>query len=35
MQRTVLLAISLAVAAMVGSALAAPINYKTPDEAAD
>ncbi|MDI3564726.1 cytochrome c [Bradyrhizobium sp. Arg816] len=34
MQRTVLLAISLAVAAMVGSALAAPLNYKTPDEVA-
>ena len=34
MQRTVLLAISLAFAAVVGSAFAAPINYKTPDEVA-
>ena len=34
MQRTVRLAITLAVATMVGSALAAPVNYKTPDETA-
>jgi len=34
MQRTVLLAISLAFAAVVSSAFAAPINYKTPDEVA-
>jgi len=34
MQRTVLLAISLAFAAVVGSTFAAPINYKTPDEVA-
>jgi len=34
MQRIVLLAISLAFAAVVGSAFAAPINYKTPDEVA-
>src|SRR5690349_19987164 len=34
MQRTVLLASSLAVAAMVGSALAAPLNYMTTDEVA-
>ncbi|QOZ47541.1 cytochrome c [Bradyrhizobium sp. CCBAU 53340] len=34
MQRTVLLAFTLATAALVGSALAAPINYKTPDEVA-
>ena len=34
MQRTVLLALSLAFAAAVGTALAAPINYKTPDEIA-
>ncbi|MFK4727892.1 mono/diheme cytochrome c family protein [Bradyrhizobium niftali] len=34
MQRTVLLAISLAFAAVVGSAFAAPINYNTPDEVA-
>jgi mono/diheme cytochrome c family protein len=34
MQRTVLLAITLALAAIVGSALAAPVNYKTPDEVA-
>jgi len=34
MQRTVLLAISLVFAAVVGSAFAAPINYKTPDEVA-
>jgi mono/diheme cytochrome c family protein len=34
MQRTVLLAVSLGLAAALGSALAAPINYKTPDEVA-
>lgn len=34
MQRTVLGAIALAAAALVGSAIAAPINYKTPDETA-
>ena len=34
MQRTVLLAIALASVAAAGSALAAPVNYKTPDEAA-
>jgi mono/diheme cytochrome c family protein len=34
MQRTGLPAISLAFAAVVGSAFAAPINYKTPDEVA-
>ena len=34
MQRTVFLAITLALAAVVGSALAAPVNYKTPDEVA-
>jgi mono/diheme cytochrome c family protein len=34
MQRTVLLAASLALAAWIGSALAAPVNYKTPDEVA-
>ena len=34
MQRNVLLAILLAFAAVVGSALAAPVNYKTPDEVA-
>ena len=34
MQRTVFLAITLAVATMVGSALAVPVNYKTPDEVA-
>ena len=34
MQRTVLLAASLSLAALVGSALAAPVNYKTPDEVA-
>ena len=34
MQRTVLLATTLAVVATVGSALAAPVNYKTPDEVA-
>jgi len=34
MQRTVLLPITLAFAAMLGSALAAPINYKAPDEVA-
>ncbi|EJN13654.1 hypothetical protein PMI42_02984 [Bradyrhizobium sp. YR681] len=33
MQRTVLLAASLALATMAGAALAAPANYKTPDEA--
>ena len=34
MQRTVLSAMALALAAAVGSALAAPVNYKTPDEVA-
>jgi mono/diheme cytochrome c family protein len=34
MQRTVLLASSLTFAVVVGSALAAPVNYKTPDEVA-
>ena len=34
MQRTVLLAASLAFAALLGSALAAPVNYKIPDEIA-
>ena len=34
MQRNVLLAVSLGLAAWVGSALAAPVNYKTPDEVA-
>jgi mono/diheme cytochrome c family protein len=34
MQRTVLLAVSLTFAVVVGSALAAPVNYKTPDEVA-
>ncbi|WFU73940.1 MULTISPECIES: cytochrome c [unclassified Bradyrhizobium] len=34
MQRTVLLAASLVFVALLGSALAAPINYKTPDEVA-
>jgi mono/diheme cytochrome c family protein len=34
MQRTVLLASTLAFAALLGSALAAPVNYKTPDEVA-
>ncbi|WBL80083.1 cytochrome c [Bradyrhizobium xenonodulans] len=34
MQRTVLLAVSLAFAAVAGSALAASVNYKTPDEVA-
>ena len=34
MQRTVLLTVPLALAAAVGAALAAPINYKTPDEVA-
>lgn len=34
MQRTVLLAVMLALAAVAGSALAAPANYKTPDEVA-
>jgi mono/diheme cytochrome c family protein len=34
MQRTVLGAIALAAVAWVGSTLAAPINYKTPDETA-
>ncbi len=32
MQRSVLLAITLSLAALVGSAIAAPVNYKTPDE---
>lgn len=34
MQRTVLLAITLGLAAAMGSALAAPIDYKTPEEVA-
>ncbi|MDH2402378.1 cytochrome c [Bradyrhizobium sp. SSUT18] len=34
MHRTVLPAITLALAAMVGSAFGAPVNYKTPDEVA-
>jgi len=34
MQRTVLFASSLTFAVVVGSALAAPVNYKTPDEVA-
>ena len=34
MQRTVLLTVPLALAAAVGAALAAPINYKLPDEVA-
>ncbi|MCP3402933.1 MULTISPECIES: cytochrome c [unclassified Bradyrhizobium] len=34
MQRTVLLAISLAVAAGIGAVTAAPVNYKLPDEVA-
>ncbi|WP_167772130.1 c-type cytochrome [Bradyrhizobium frederickii] len=34
MQRTVLLVVSLGLAAAMGSALAAPVNYKTPDEVA-
>jgi len=34
MQRTALTAILLAFAALMGSALAAPVNYKTPDEVA-
>ena len=34
MQRTVLSAMALALAAAVGSSLAAPVNYKTPDEVA-
>ncbi|AMA56097.1 SorB family sulfite dehydrogenase c-type cytochrome subunit [Bradyrhizobium sp. CCGE-LA001] len=34
MQRTVLLTVPLALAAAVEAALAAPINYKTPDEVA-
>ena len=34
MQRIVLLAIALAVAALMDSSLAAPVNYKTPDEVA-
>jgi mono/diheme cytochrome c family protein len=34
MQRTVRLAVTLALAALAGAALAAPINYKTPDEVA-
>ncbi|TQF34754.1 cytochrome c [Bradyrhizobium sp. UNPA324] len=34
MQRTVLLAVSFGLAAALGSAPAAPINYKTPDEVA-
>lgn len=34
MHRTVLLAVSFGLAAMVGSGLAAPVNYKTPDEVA-
>ena len=34
MQRTVLPAFAFAFAAMTGSALAAPVEYKTPDETA-
>lgn len=34
MQRTVLLAVSLGLVAAMGSAIAAPVNYKTPDEVA-
>jgi sulfite dehydrogenase (cytochrome) subunit B len=34
MQRTVFLAVSLGLVAAMGSALAAPVNYKTPDEVA-
>ncbi|MGL9623723.1 cytochrome c [Bradyrhizobium sp. U531] len=34
MQRTVLVAITLGLAAAMGSALAAPIDYKTPEEVA-
>jgi mono/diheme cytochrome c family protein len=34
MQRTVLFASSLTFAVVVSSALAAPVNYKTPDEVA-
>ncbi|MDA9435522.1 SorB family sulfite dehydrogenase c-type cytochrome subunit [Bradyrhizobium sp. CCBAU 51627] len=34
MQRPVLSAIAFAAAALAGSALAAPVNYKTPDETA-
>lgn len=34
MQRIVFLAASLALAALLGSALAAPVNYKIPDEVA-
>ena len=34
MQRSVLSAIAFAVAAAMGSALAAPVDYKTPDETA-
>ncbi|MHB0769784.1 SorB family sulfite dehydrogenase c-type cytochrome subunit [Bradyrhizobium sp. 5.13L] len=34
MQRTVLFAMALALAAAVGSALASPVNYKIPDEVA-
>ena len=34
MQRIVLSTVALTVAALVGAALAAPINYKTPDETA-
>ncbi|WP_249157748.1 cytochrome c [Bradyrhizobium sp. KB893862 SZCCT0404] len=32
MQRTVPLAVTFVLAALAGSALAAPVNYKTPDE---
>ncbi|WP_439370757.1 c-type cytochrome [Bradyrhizobium sp. PMVTL-01] len=34
MQRTVLISATLVLAAAMGSALAAPVNYKTPDEVA-
>lgn len=34
MQRTVPLAVTVVLAALAGSALAAPVNYKTPDEVA-
>ena len=34
MQRTVRLAVTFVLAALAGSAFAAPVNYKTPDEVA-
>ena len=34
MQRTVPLAVTFVLAALAGSAFAAPVNYKTPDEVA-